>query len=148
MVLKKIPGYLFAYLLWIVVLLLGLWLAVLSRSVLLAFAASFAGELYSKQVIVRFWDKVYQVVLGLAWLSVMIISEETFRKAASKGSLLTKFASICGIELLLIFIFDFLLLFQQNFVLEPLRLIVLVIELTVGIGLVIYWRSRKKLKST
>ena len=148
MVLKKIPGYLSAYLLWIVVLLLGLWLAVLSHSVLLAFAASLAGELYSKQVIVRFWDKVYQVVLGLAWLSVMIISEESFRKAASKGNLLKKFASICGIELLLIFIFDLLLLFLQNFVLEPLRLIVMVIELLVGIGLVIYWRSRKKMRPT
>lgn len=141
MFLKKLPGYLSAYILWIVVLLLGLWLAIISRSALLGFAALYAGDLYSKQVVVRFWDKAYQVILGLAWLALMIICEEVFRKAATKGNLLRKFAAVCGIELLVIFIFDFALLILQNWAILPLRLIILVIEFILGIALILYWRK-------
>ncbi len=143
MLIKKVLGYLNAYILWIVVLLLGLWLAIISRSALLGFAALYAGELYSKQVVVRFWDKAYQVILGLAWLALMIICEEVFRKAVIKGNLLRKFTAVCGIELLLIFIFDFSLLVLQNWAILPLRLAVLILEFLLGVAFIFYWRMRR-----
>jgi hypothetical protein len=146
MTLQKIFRNFGAYFLWFIVLALGTWLALLGREVFLGSAAKYyAGEIYARQTLVRFFDRAYVVVIGLAWLSLMIVSEELFRRRAAQGNLFPLFSFISGIELIVIFCLDLTLLFLQNWVIDPLRLLILGVELIAGIGLIIIWRNQKTL---
>jgi hypothetical protein len=142
--LKTIARYLSVYLLWLIVLALGVWFALLSHSALLGLAAKYyIDDQFMRQMLVRFLDKSYMVMIGLIWLVLMIVTEESFRRGAAKGLLFQRFALISGIELLLIFCFDLLILILQNWTFDLLRLVNLIAECVLGIGLIVTWKVRR-----
>lgn len=145
----KIVQYIGAYILWLIVLALGLWLIFISRSALLGLAAKYYVEgRFMRQTLVIFLDKSYFFVMGIIWLAVMVITEEYFRKGVGQNQLFRRFSAFAGIELLVIFCSDLILLFLQNWAIDALRLAILQIELIVGLGLVLYWRNRKITQKT
>lgn len=142
----KIFRYLAVYVLWLIVLALGIWLILISRSALLGLAVKYyVDEKFMRQTLVIFLDKSYFFVMGLCWLVLMIFSEEFFRRGARKGGLLARFAIIGGIQFLLIFLFDLIIFFLQNGTLDPVRLLIMIIEITLGIGLILMWRNRHRI---
>ena len=139
---RRFASYLGAYLLWIVVLGLAILFAIVSQTALLGLAAVyFVDDLYTRQTLVLFLDKAYMFILGLGWMVLMVTIEESFRRSISKGNLLKRFAIVGGIELLAIFIFDLIILGLQDWRFDPLRTIILIIELVGGLGLLYYWRK-------
>lgn len=87
----------------------------------------------------RLADKIFSVVVGFGWLILMIATESYFRDGTDEGDVLFRFAKIAGVELLLIFIADLILLLLQGLGGQDLRRwLALVAELIGGIGLT-YW---------
>lgn len=108
--------YFLAYTAWIVVLLAGVWLALLSRNALLGvFTAVYVQGLAPRARQVLSLEKFFTLGMGLAWLGLMIVSEFSFRAGVQKGHLFKRFARILGIELLLIFLADGALFWVQGF---------------------------------
>lgn len=142
----KIIKYVGAYLMWIVDLGLSFWLFLMSRTVFLGlFALSYKeGNLvYAQRV--DFADKVFSILLGLAWLAFMIIVEAYFRAGASRDDLLKRFASITGPVVLGIFGVDLILFWLQGVGGGGwLRQSVLVAELGIGILLLMLVRFQSK----
>src|SRR6185503_21123446 len=122
---------------WIVDLGLTFWLFMISRTVFLGiFALSYKGGqlIYAQRV--DFAEKVFSILLGLAWLAFMIIVEAYFRSGASRDDLLKRFADITGPVLLAIFSVDLILFWLQGVGTGGwLRGFVLVAELSAGIVL-------------
>ena len=142
----KIIKYVGAYLMWIVDLGLSFWLFLMSRTVFLGiFALSYKGGqlVYAQRV--DFADKVFSILLGLAWLAFMIIVEAYFRAGASRDDLLKRFASITGPVVLAIFGVDLILFWLQGVGGGGwLRQSVLAAELGIGIVLLMLARFQSK----
>jgi len=131
--------HLAAYTLWAVILLLGIWFWFLGRSTLMGLlGTSMQGS------ILQVWrgrlaDKIFSVTVGFGWLILMIATESYFRDGAEEGDVLFRFAKIAGVELLLIFLADFILLVLQGFGRQDWRRwLALVAEIAGGVGLT-YW---------
>ncbi len=146
----KIIKYVSAYLMWIVDLGLAFWLFVISRTVFLGlFALSYKGGqlVYAQRV--DFADKVFSILLGLAWLVFMIIVEAYFRSGVSREDLLKRFAKVTGPVLLGIFGVDLILFWLQNVGgSDWLRWLVLAAELGIGMILLMLARFQPKPNST
>ncbi len=137
-------NYLLVYFLWSIVLLVGLWFLLLSRNTFLSVFTT----LYVKDSIVRAWqirslEKFYTLGVGLAWLAMTILTEVYFRAAVHRARLLfQRFALILGIELLLIFVADAMLLFVQGLGMTIWsRWLILGVELVLGVGCLIFARA-------
>jgi len=145
----KIIRYVSAYLMWIVDLGLTFWLFMISRTVFLGiFALSYKGGqlIYAQRV--DFAEKVFSILLGLAWLAFMIIVEAYFRSGASRDDLLKRFADITGPVLLAIFSVDLILFWLQGVGTGGwLRGFVLVAELSAGIVLLMLARFQPRANS-
>jgi hypothetical protein len=131
-----------AYLGWAVVSALGVWFMLVSRN-------SFLGVLttvYVKDSIqrawqVRFLDKVYFVALGLLWCVLAVISEAHFRNGAGRPDLWQRIAKFVGIELLLIFGTDFILMILHGFAGTTWsRWLIVAGELVLGIAAIVFAR--------
>lgn len=144
---KKGVGYVTAYLMWVIVLLLGLWFLLVSRTGFLsALAVYHSAETVSGVWQVRLLDQAYSVTVGLIWLVLMTVTEPYFRKGVRRGVLLTRFATIVGPEILLILVADLFLLWLQGGSRVWSRWLILGGELVIGVGLVLfarYSRARK-----
>jgi hypothetical protein len=142
----KIIKYVSAYLMWIVDLGLAFWLFMISRTVFLGiFALSYKGGqlVYAQRV--DFADKVFSILLGLAWLIFMIVVEAYFRAGASGDDLLKRFAKVTGPVLLGNFGVDLILFWLQNVGGSGwLRSSVLAAELGIGIVLLMLARVQPK----
>ena len=65
-----------AYLLWILILFVALVFAIISQSTLRAFAAIYyVNDEYMREMLVRFLDKSYILLMGLIWLVLMVVGE-------------------------------------------------------------------------
>jgi hypothetical protein len=145
----KTIKYVSAYLMWVVDLGLAFWFFIISRTVFLGiFALSYkSGQLvYAQRV--DFADKVFSILLGLAWLIFMIIVEAYFRAGASRDDLLKRFASVTGLVLLGIFCVDLILFWLQGVGTGGwLRWFVLAAELSAGIVLLMLARFQPRANS-
>jgi len=113
---RRWVDYIPAYLGWAVVSVLGVWFMLISRSSFLGvLSAVYVRDSIQRAWQVRFLDKVYFIALGLLWTAVVIITEAYFRKGAGRPGLGQRIAKIVGIELLLIFGADVVLLILQGF---------------------------------
>ncbi len=132
---KRGLNYIVAYLLWVIVLALALWLCIIARNDFLALLGAF----YVRDSIIyvqraRFFDRVFTLGCGLLWFVLMIVSEEAFRTRAQKFGLFKYFARITGVLLLLIFAADLgLLWLQGGFGANWLRWLMLAGEPVIGI---------------
>ncbi len=136
--------YILAYLMWVVVMALGIWFIIISRNALLG-AFGIYGALYVESAVTRAWlarlyDKVYMILAGLLWLALTVVAEAYFREGVRRHQLLRRFCRIAGIELLLIFVADLLLLWLQAWSTTWLRWLILGGELIIGIGFVAFSR--------
>jgi hypothetical protein len=141
MIASKVMRYVVVYLLWAVVLLLGLWVFVLSRNDWLGCL----GVLYARNAAlyvhrVRFLDQVFSLGLGLLWLILMVSTENYFRQGAQKPGLLKRFARVAGPMLLLAFIADLVLLWLQGAPGSGQRWLILAGELAIGMIWLVYAR--------
>jgi uncharacterized membrane protein len=143
MIINKSARYVTAYLMWLIGLLLGLWLAIISRDDFLGILAQFYirdSPTYLQRA--KFFDKAFIVVLGLLWLIFMIASEEYYRNAAARGKLLKRFANLTGLLLLFIFVVDLILFWLQGVSTgDWFRWLVLTGELVIGIVFLLFSRS-------
>ena len=142
---KKIFTYVLCYLMWIFTLILGLGLFLIIREVYLFVIYNFyAHGNWSRNMQVGFFDKTLLIFLSLAWIMLMIILEEYFRKGVSQNILFYRFTRILGPEMILIFAFNFLLvLFRGAGAVSWVVWIILVLELLSGLLLIWYSRVRK-----
>lgn len=136
---KKAVRYLVAYLMWVVVMLLGVWFILISREGLIgALKIYYVGTSFTRNAQVQLIDKAYPVIVGLIWLVMMIVAETSFRNGVKQGNLLNRFARYAGPELLLIFFADLLLFsLAASRTRTNLQLFIMAVELIVGVLLVI-----------
>jgi|RhiMetdeSRZDD1v2_1073273.scaffolds.fasta_scaffold44124_3 hypothetical protein len=140
----RVFRYLIAYVLWIVDLGLGIWLLILSRTALLGIL----GLRYKQGAVsyvhqVDFVDKMFVLLLGLAWLTLMIVLEQSFRKSALTEKLLQRFARVTGILLLALFVVDLILFWVQGVGSgDWRRWLLLAAELGIGIVLILSVKNR------
>jgi hypothetical protein len=140
---------------WIVDLGLTFWLGFIIRTVYLRiFALSYKGgdAIYPKLVYtqrVDFADKMFSILLGLAWLAFMIGAEIYFRNGAMENDLLRRFARVSAPVLLGIFIVDLILLWLQGTGGgDLLRWLLLAAELGLGLALLLSVRQQSKQNPT
>jgi hypothetical protein len=144
----EVARYAIAYSLWIVDLGLAFWLAYLSRTGLLGILALFykKGDWHYAQT-VNLTDKFIVIILGLGWLTFMIIVEQYFRSGAAEGDVLRRFGKVTGPVLLCIFVVDLILFWIQGIAATAwLRWLILASEL--GIGLVMLMSAKTRFAST
>jgi hypothetical protein len=140
MKIKTWGGYAVAYLAWIIFLALGVWFAMIARQ-------DFQGLLttyYVEDSIVRGWqvnflDKVFLLVIGFAWLVLMIVTEGYFKRGLERKlpdwpqDLAKRIARVLGPEILLIFLADLTLFNLQGFADQPWsRWLVFALEIIFG----------------
>ena len=125
-----------AYLGWVVVMALGVWFMLISRNSFLGvLSAVYVRDSIQRAWQVRFLDKVYFIAVGLLWTIVVIITEAHFRRGAGRPDLGQRIAKVVGIELLLIFGTDVVLLILQGFNVSMwLRSLIVISELALGIA--------------
>ena len=136
--LKNWPVYLLAYSLWIISFLLWLWFILIGRNALLGLLQTYYLDgTFQVDKMVQLWDRVYLFSTGLAWLALMVITENSFRQGIKRGDLARRVGRIMGPEFLLIFAADAILAFLFGFESIPWsRWLVLLVELAAGAGLV------------
>lgn len=143
---KRLLGYVAAYVLWIIAAALGVWFMLISRNAYLSALALYAGDSVRRGWQTRFLDKVLAIVIGLLWLAAMIVVEVYFRRGIQRHALLGRFAKVAGIEFLVIFVADAFLLWIQMGSESWWRWLILGGELVLGIALVWLARSVKTSK--
>jgi hypothetical protein len=135
------PSYILAYLMWAVVLALGIWFLVISRSGLLgAFATFYVGDPVSRAWRGRLYDKAYIIAVGLLWIVLMVVTDAYFREGVQRRELLKRFARVTGLEILLIFAADLFLFWLQGGGGTWLRWLILGGEMVAGLLLLVFAR--------
>jgi hypothetical protein len=134
---KRWLSYVVAYIGWAVCIILAVWTLLVWRNAFSAALSIFfirGSEWRATQS--GFYDKVFLIIIGLLWLYFMIISEEYVRKGAGKQRLVNSLARIFGLVITITFVGDFFLflLIGTNPFLW-VRLLILVAELALGVGL-------------
>ena len=142
---KQWLSYISAYVMWTLNLVVGIWFILISRQLILDFLGIYyVGENIGRGYQVGFFDKVYLIALGLAWLIIMIVMEDDFKKSVKKGALMRRFTRIAGPEFLLVFLADLGLLALQGLTSALwLRWLVLLVELGLAAVCIWYTRSHK-----
>jgi len=125
-----------AYLGWAVVAVLGVWFMMISRNSFLGvMSAVYVRDSIQRAWQVRFLDKVYFIAVGMLWTIVAVITEAYFRKGAGRPDLGQRIAKVVGIELLLIFGADVVLLILQGLNVGMWqRWLIVIAELALGIA--------------
>ena len=133
---RRWVDYIPAYLAWAVVAALGVWFMLISRNSFLGvLSAVYVRDSIQRAWQVRFLDKVYFIAVGLLWTIVVVITEAYFRRGAGRPDLGQRIAKVLGIELLLIFGADVVLLILQGFNVNVWqRWLIMVGELALGIA--------------
>jgi hypothetical protein len=90
----RLPAYLLAYLLWAVVGVLGLVALARLREAALHLVVVARWSPW----VMGFVDKSALILLGLAWLILILFCEAYFRAGVKRGNLLRRFGTIAGAE--------------------------------------------------
>jgi hypothetical protein len=139
---NKVLKYILAYGMWFANLGLSAWLFYISRTAIIALFAAFyqAGD-YQYAKTVDLVDRIFTILLGLGWLVLSMVTEESYRTGALKVGLLKRFARFTGPLLLCIFVVDLFLFWLQGVGGDNwLRWSVLAIELLLGLALFVFGR--------
>ena len=131
-----------AYLGWVVVMALGVWFMLISRNSFLGvLSAVYVKDSIERAWQVRFLDKVYFIAVGMLWTVVAVITEAHFRRGAGRPDLWQRIAKVIGIELLLIFGADVVLLILRGLNVSMWqRWLILIGELALGIAATLFAR--------
>jgi hypothetical protein len=129
---------------WTLNLVIGVWFILISQKFILGILGNnYTGKNIGRNWQVGFLDKVYLIALGLAWLVIMIVMENYFKKSVKKGTLVRRFTRIAGPEFLLVFLaYLGLLILQGINSVAWLQWLLLLVEL--GLGAVCIWYTRSQ----
>lgn len=138
----QVLRYALVYGMWLVVMAVGLWLLLVSRDVVLGAVA----RLLVDDSTAHTWqlvsvERFYMVGAGLLWLVMTVVSEAYLRRGVDRGGLLRRFARMLAPQLLLLFAVDAALFALQGLQGGPLRWLILIVELGLGIGSLIVARG-------
>lgn len=112
---KRWYHYIPSYVLWILLALLGAWLAFIAQQALMGLLAQYyVGNQITRAWRVRFYDKVYALAAGLTWLVITVVTEEYFRTGVARNELLRRFARVAWPEMALLFVADLALFWLQG----------------------------------
>lgn len=140
---KRWLVYVLFYLVWTVLIVMGFWFLIMSREVFLTAAAYYAGDSITRGWQVRFYDRAFFLIMGLAVLVYFYATEGYLRAGIEKHDMLRRFFKTSGWVLLAIFVLDLTLLALQQFAGGAwLRWVILVAEL--GLGVALSWIGRRK----
>lgn len=140
--------YIGMYLAWAIVAALGFWLLLVSRQVFTYVAARYVGDDIVRGWQVRFYDKVFFIVVALFVLALFTLTESYLRKGIARRNVVQRFAKIAGVELLVLFVLDVVLVVLQGFVaIGWSRWLILVAELGIGVALFAVGRGALAVKS-
>ena len=134
---KRWLRYLAAYIGWAVCIILAVWTLIVWRSAFQAALSIFfikGSEWRGTQS--GFYDKVFLLVIGLLWLYFVIISEQYVKKGAEKQQVVKSLTWLFGLVITITFVGDFFLFLLIG--LNPfswIRLLILVVEGVIGVGL-------------
>lgn len=132
--------YLLVYIMWFIAIGVGLWFFYISRNSFLGVMSNlFVRGNLARSMEVRFFEKVFVMIIGLVYAISMLGVFEFFRFGAEKPDFIDRIALVIGIELVLVFLADITWLWAQNFKSNfPFRWPILIGELLLGIGLLIF----------
>lgn len=135
-------SHILVYLLWAVLIALGFWFLILSREVFLTGAAYYAGDSWTRGWQTRFLDKAFFLLMGVAVLVFILLTENYLREGVEKHTVLRRFEKVAGWTVLVIAAADVVLLFLQQFAgVTWLRWLIIAAE--VGIGVALSWLGRR-----
>jgi preprotein translocase subunit SecG len=101
------------------------------------FAASSLGQTLQQIKMQEFLNRMYTFLAGIAWLIIMIVTENYFRHGAEKSDLARRTTRFIGVELALIFIADLILAIMIGLdILSLNRWILLIVEMVGAVGLI------------
>jgi hypothetical protein len=143
LLLKKV----IVFLLWALTSVAAFWLMIISREVLtVGFAAFYVKDSMRRAWQIRFVDRMYFIIAGLAVLVFIYIIEGYLTDGIEKDDIFRRFARVVGIELLLLFVCDLTLLLIRGWR-TPWQLdVVLGGELLIGAGMTAYSHLSKRLQ--
>ena len=141
---RKISKYVLAYSMWFIDLLLAIWLLMISRWALLTIVTPLLIDpghfLYPRRAEVM--NAVYTLLLGIGWVTFMIITQKYYSFGARQGNLSKRFARITGLLLLCIFLVDSIFFYVHGFDANNwLRWLIISAELVLGVILILYGRK-------
>ena len=125
---------------WFIAIGVGLWFFYISRNSFLGVMSNLfvRGDL-ARSMEVRFFEKVFVLVIGLIYAISMLGVYEFYRFGAEKSDLFYRVALVFGVELVLVFLADITWFWAQNFKSNfTFRWPILLGELLLGIGLLIF----------
>ena len=128
-------SYVLVYVMWVLVLALGIWVLLVSRDAIVGVASLVFVQVSSA----RAWrisavEKYYVLGAGFVWLGLMVFSELYFRNGVRRGRLVPRIARVLGAELLALSVFDAILFVTQGLPAEAwLRWLILGSELVFGV---------------
>ncbi len=128
-------SYVLVYVMWVLVLALGIWVLLVSRDAIVGVASLVFVQVSSA----RAWrisavEKYYVLGAGFVWLGLMVFSELYFRNGVRRGRLIPRIARFLGAELLALSVFDAILFVTQGLPAEAwLRWLILGSELAFGV---------------
>jgi len=129
--------YVIAYLAWILAFLLFLWFFIISRETVSNLLHLSLGQTLQQIKMQEFLNRMYTFLAGIAWLIIMIVTENYFRHGAEKGDLARRTTRFIGVELALIFIADLILAIMVGLdILSLNRWILLIVEMVGAVGLI------------
>lgn len=148
--LSRITQAVLAYTSWGIFILLFLAILLLGRDTLLALLRNYwAQENLSRQYAINFIDRMYVILVGIAWLILMLVIESYFRNGISKGNLIHRISTGIGYEVMVIFLIHLAMTLMVGIAAQPvLRWVLLAIELSIGAGLIFVSRITLTQKST
>lgn len=135
------------YLLWAIIIVLGFWLLLVSREAFLMGASYYVGDDIVRGWQVRFFDKAFFIAGGLFVVILFSLTEGYLRGGLEKQDLFKRFAKTTGIELLLIFVFDLILVLLQGTAAGGwTRWLIVLAELALGVAFSQIGRSASKMR--
>ncbi len=132
---------------WLVVSALGAWIFVITREAMLSVLSTFyVRESAPRAWRVRFLDRAYFIVAGLAYMVFIFAIDGYLRGGLPKRDVLRRLARVLGIQLLVLFPFDLTTYLLQRSLLGQWGEVVLVIEILGGAALLFYSVRAKRSK--
>jgi hypothetical protein len=148
---KKNFGNFFQYavyfIAWVISWLLFAYFIIIGRTVLLSILRNYwiQGH-FNREYAMNFIDRMFVLILGLAWVIFMLVIESYFRNGVKKKNLYQRIGKVLGPEILAIFMIDLLMVSFTGFAVQPWsRLLLMLLELLAGLGLVwVGWFMKRK----
>jgi hypothetical protein len=132
---------------WVFSWLIFAYFLVIGRTVLMSILRSYWVQgRFNRDYAMNFIDRMYVLILGIAWVIFMLVVESYFRHGIKKNVLYQRIGKVLGPELLAIVLIDLLMIALTGVTTQPWsRWLLILLELFAGLGLVwVGWFMKRK----